>query len=323
MQADKASNYRDSGLRTIEIEASAVAALKERIDENFARACETLLRCEGRIVVTGIGKSGHIANKLAATLASTGAPALFMHAAEASHGDLGMLTRQDAVIALSGSGNTQELVALLPLIKRIACPLIALTGNPRSQLACEADVHLDVSVEREACPHNLAPTSSTTATLAMGDALAVALLEARGFTAEDFALSHPGGTLGKKLLLTVDDVMQRDFPRVAPDTPLSEALLEISSKGLGMTTIMQGDRLLGIFTDGDLRRSIDQRIDLHAVTIGELMTADGKTVSRTALAAQALTTMEDYKISALVVLDEAQRPCGVVHLHALIQAGIA
>lgn len=322
-KSDKSSVYIESGQRTIEIESFAVAALKSRIDASFARACELLLACQGRAVVTGIGKSGHIANKLAATLASTGTPALFMHAAEASHGDLGMLTRQDVVIGISGSGNTQEVVALLPLIKRINCPMIALTGNSGSILATQADVHIDVSVDREACPLDLAPTSSTTATLAMGDALAVALLEARGFTEDDFAFSHPGGALGKKLLLKVSDVMQPDFPRVAPESSLSAALMEISSKGLGMTTIMQDDQLLGIFTDGDLRRSLDQRIDVHTTAISEIMTTNGKTIGHSALAAQALNVMEEFSITTLVVLDDQQKPCGVVHLHALIRAGIA
>jgi arabinose-5-phosphate isomerase len=317
------SDFPDSAKRTIRIEAASVAALEARVGEEFSRACELLLSRSGRIVVTGVGKSGHIANKIAATLASTGSPAFFMHAGEASHGDLGMLTAADAVIAISGSGTTQELLALLPLIKRMGTPLIALTGEPASPLAKGADVNLDVSVEQEACPLGHAPTSSTTATLVMGDALAVALLEARGFTAEDFAFSHPGGALGRRLLLKVADVMQSDFPQVAPDAPLGEALLEISRKGLGMTTILEGGKLLGLFTDGDLRRCVDQRIDVHDTQIRAVMTRGGKTIEADRLAAEALKIMQDSAISSLVVVDAAGKPEGVVHLHALIRAGLA
>ncbi|MGB5323905.1 MAG: KpsF/GutQ family sugar-phosphate isomerase [Pseudomonadales bacterium] len=317
------SDFPDSAKRTIRIEAASVAALETRVGEEFSRACELLLSRSGRIVVTGVGKSGHIANKIAATLASTGSPAFFMHAGEASHGDLGMLTAADAVIAISGSGTTQELLALLPLIKRMGTPLVTLTGDPASPLAKGADVNIDVSVAEEACPLGLAPTSSTTATLVMGDALAVALLEARGFTAEDFAFSHPGGALGRRLLLKVADVMQSDFPQVAPDAPLGEALLEISRKGLGMTTILDDGKLLGLFTDGDLRRCVDQRIDVHGTQIRAVMTRGGKTIQANRLAAEALKIMQDSTITSLVVVDDAGRPEGVVHLHALIRAGLA
>jgi arabinose-5-phosphate isomerase len=318
-----ASNFIESAKRTLQVEADSISALEQRIDQIFASACQTLLDCRGRIVVTGIGKSGHIANKIAATLASTGAPAFFMHAAEASHGDLGMLTADDVVIAISGSGQTQEVLSLIPLIKRMQTPLLSMTGNPDSELAKAADIHLDVSVEREACPHNLAPTSSTTAALAMGDALAVALLEARNFSAEDFAFSHPGGSLGKRLLLLVGDVMQAQFPRVSADTKLVDALLEITSKGLGMTTIMQDQRLLGIFTDGDLRRTLDEQIDIHNTPIDKVMTKSAKSIHVNTLAAQALNTMEEHNISSLVVVNDNDEVCGVVHLHALIKAGIA
>jgi len=317
------SSYINSARRTISIESAAIAALEPRVGESFAQACELLLHSSGRIVVTGIGKSGHIANKIAATLASTGSPAFFMHAGEASHGDLGMLTGDDAVIAISGSGATEEIIALLPLIKRMGAPLIALTGNRDSALAIAADANIDVSVETEACPLGLAPTSSTTATLVMGDALAVALLEARGFTAEDFAFSHPGGALGKRLLLKVGDVMQRDFPQVSPDTPLSDALYEVSSKGMGMTTVVEKGKLCGLFTDGDLRRTIDQRNDIHATQIKDVMTASGKTITPDKLAAEALHIMQENAITCLVVIDQDNAPCGVVHLHALIRAGIA
>lgn len=316
--------FKHAALRTIKIEQEAIAALETRIDATFEEACSLLLDCTGRTVVTGMGKSGHIANKIAATLASTGTPAFFMHPGEASHGDLGMLMPNDVVIALSGSGSTSEVVTLLPLIKRIGCPLISLTGNSQSTLAVNSTVHLDVSVEQEACPLGLAPTASTTATLVMGDALAVALLEARGFSAEDFAFSHPGGALGKKLLLKVSDVMQTDFPRVSPIATLANALLEITEKGLGMTTITGNDGLLvGIFTDGDLRRTLDIKTDIHNTPIKNVMTTECKTINENALAAQALKTMEDHGISSLVVTDDKQSVVAVVHLHALIRAGLA
>ncbi len=315
--------FIEAGQRTIQLEQQAIAALNNRIDQHFSDACTQLLACTGRVVVTGMGKSGHIANKIAATLASTGTPAFFMHPGEASHGDLGMLKVDDVVIALSGSGTTNEVVTLLPLIKRIGAPLIAMTGNPQSTLGQAADIHLDVSVEQEACPLGLAPTSSTTAALVMGDALAVALLEARGFSAEDFAFSHPGGALGKRLLLKVSDVMQSDFPQVQQETLLSDALMEITQKGLGMTTIIAKDgSLAGIFTDGDLRRALDKRHDLHATAISELMTAECKTVTPDMLAAEALKIMEDNSISALVVTEQ-EKPCAVVHIHTLIKAGLA
>ncbi len=317
------SSFIESALRTISIESESITALEKRIDGTFSRACEVLLQSRGRIVVTGLGKSGHIANKIAATLASTGSPAFFMHAGEASHGDLGMLTNNDAVIAISGSGSTEEIISLLPLIKRMGAPLIAITGNPLSRLAKAAEANLDVSVAQEACPLGLAPTSSTTATLVMGDALAVALLEARGFTAEDFAFSHPGGALGKRLLLKVADVMQTDFPQVGPNTLLCDALYEISNKGVGMTTVVDNGKLCGLFTDGDLRRTIDQRHDIHATQIKGVMTIGSKTVTPNKLAAEALKIMQDNRISCLVVVDENDHPCAVVHLHALIRAGIA
>ena len=314
----------ESAKRTIRLECESVAALEKRIDSDFEQACQLILKSTGREVVTGIGKSGHIANKIAATLTSTGTPAFFMHAGEASHGDLGMLTQADIVIAISGSGSTHEVISLLPLIKRLDTPLISITGNPQSTLAQAANVHLDASVEREACPLGLAPTSSTTAALVLGDALAVALLEARGFSAEDFAFSHPGGTLGKRLLLKVSDVMQTDLPQVSPNTLLADALLEMTSKGLGMTTILNDNgSLAGIFTDGDLRRTLDDKPDLHDTHIKQVMSTDCKTVLPSMLAAQALKILEDNNISALVAVDEANTPCGIVHLHALIKAGLA
>lgn len=316
----------ESAKRTIDLEARAINGLVIRLGEEFLRACDIVLSCQGRVVVVGMGKSGHIANKIAATLASTGTPAFFVHPAEASHGDMGMITRKDVVLALSNSGSTSEIVTLLPLIKRINVPLISLTGDPKSTLATAADANLDVSVEQEACPLNLAPTSSTTAALVMGDALAIALLEMRGFTAEDFAFSHPGGALGKRLLLKVQDVMHSGaaLPRVHPRTPLPEALLEITAKGLGMTTVVDhhGD-LAGIFTDGDLRRTLDQHRDFHSTRMEEVMTVNCKTVTTDMLAAEALRIMEDNNITGLVVIDPQQHPIGVVHLHDLIKAGLA
>ncbi|MEE4146412.1 MAG: KpsF/GutQ family sugar-phosphate isomerase [Halieaceae bacterium] len=320
------TGFASSARRTIKMESEAVAALEERIGAGFERACELLLETRGRVIVTGMGKSGHIARKIAATLASTGTPAFFVHPGEASHGDMGMITAQDAVIALSNSGAVAEIVTLLPLLKRMGTVLISMTGNDQSALAKASDVHLDTGVETEACPLDLAPTSSTTTALVMGDALAIALLEARGFTADDFAFSHPGGTLGKKLLLKVEDVMRSGdaIPRVEPDTPLSEALLEISNKGLGMTTVLdkQG-QLAGIFTDGDLRRTLKARIDINETPMGRLMSTGAKTASPGMLAAEAMRIMEENEISSLVVVKEDNTVAGVIHLMHLLHAGLA
>lgn len=329
MQLDKnmPSNEKlcELGLAVIQTEAKAVADLAGRIDEHFAKACRLLLACEGRIIVIGMGKSGHIGNKIAATLASTGSPAFFVHPAEASHGDFGMITKNDVVLAMSNSGETKELITLLPLIKLLGIELIALTGNPNSTLAKEATIHINVSVEQEACPLGLAPTSSTTATLAMGDALAIALLEARGFTSEDFAKVHPKGNLGLRLLLRVEDVMHIDdsIPCVKTGTRLSVALIEMSQKRLGMTTIVDHDnKLIGIFTDGDLRRAFDMDIDIHKTLIDQIMTTKCKTVSPHLLAAEALHIMETYKITVLVVIDAERVPIGVVHIHDILLAGM-
>ncbi len=314
-----------AGKRTIAMEAEAVARLEERIGDDFLRACDLILACQGRTIVTGMGKSGHVGRKIAATLASTGTPAFFVHPGEASHGDLGMITPGDVVIAISSSGTTAEVITLLPLIKRMNNALISMTANPASPLAQAAETNLDISVTSEACPLNLAPTTSTTATLAMGDALAVALLEARGFSAEDFAFSHPGGALGRKLLLRIEDVMHQggEIPRVRPETPLREALLEMTAKGFGMTTVVdEHDALLGVFTDGDLRRTIDRRIDINTVDIGDVMTRGCKAVNAAMLAAEALRIMEDTKITALVVEDDRHHPIGVVHMHDLLRAGV-
>jgi arabinose-5-phosphate isomerase len=314
-----------SGRRTVRLEQEAIAALGDRIDPNFARACQMILSCQGRVVVTGMGKSGHIGHKIAATFASTGTPAFFMHPGDASHGDLGMITRGDLVLAISNSGNSPEILMLLPILKRLGLPMITMTGKMHSSLAEAAEVALDVSVVSEACPLDLAPTSSTTATLVMGDALAVALLEARGFTAEDFALSHPGGILGRRLLLRVSDIMHSGdkVPRVRSDITLLDALGEITAKGLGMTTVVDNQqRLLGVFTDGDLRRAADRGHDIRTLAIAEAMSRNPTVVRQEALAAEALTTMENRKITTLVVADEQNRAVGVIHMHDLLRAGL-
>jgi len=311
--------------RALEIEARAVQLLGTRIDERFAAACRLCLECSGRIIVSGMGKSGHVAGKIAATLASTGTPAFFLHPAEASHGDLGMVTRTDVVLALSNSGETPELLLLLPHWKRLGVPLITMTGKADSTLARAANAVLDISVPEEACPLNLAPTASTTASLAMGDALAVALLEARGFTEDDFARSHPGGTLGRRLLLKVEDLMRRgaDLPRVRAETALSEGLLEMSRKGLGMTAVVDAeDRLIGIFTDGDLRRALDKQIDIHRARMRDVMTAKCKTIRADELAAQGVHLMEQHRITVLPVVDEAGRLVGAFNVHDLLRAGV-
>ena len=310
----------------IETEADSVRHLKTRIDDTFYQACEHMLGCKGRIVVTGMGKSGHIGGKIAATLASTGTPAFFVHPGEASHGDLGMITQQDVVLALSNSGETDEILTILPLIKRLGVPLIALTGNPDSRLAEEADVHLDVSVDKEACPLGLAPTSSTTATLVMGDALAVSLLESRGFTANDFALSHPGGRLGKRLLLHVQDIMHtgEGIPRVGEAASLSDALVEMTQKGLGMTVITGPDeQVMGVFTDGDLRRVLDHgEVNVRALNIADCMIQNPKTIRPDQLAAEALQLMDTKRINALPVVDEQHRLIGAINMHDLLRAGV-
>ncbi len=314
-----------SAQRTIRLELDAIEDLLQRINGDFIRACELILASKGRVVVVGMGKSGHIGNKIAATLASTGTTAFFVHPAEASHGDMGMITRDDVVLALSNSGSTAEIVTLLPLIKRLGITLISMTGNPESPLAKAAEVNLDARVAQEACPLNLAPTSSTTVSLVLGDALAIALLEARGFTAEDFAFSHPGGALGRRLLLKVENVMHAgaSLPQVKRGTSLRDALLEMTQKGLGMTVVIEDDgRLAGIFTDGDLRRTLDRNIDARETLIDQVMTANGKTARADMLAAEALKIMEDHKISSLVVIDEQQQPIGALNMHDLLRAGV-
>lgn len=318
-------NFLDLGKAVLEIESQAIQQAQARLNEDFTQACEILLQCKGRVVVVGMGKSGHIGSKIAATLASTGTPAFFVHPAEAQHGDMGMITAQDVVITLSNSGETDEVTTILPLIKRMGAPLIALTGRPESTMGQAANVVLDTSVEKEACPLNLAPTASTTVTLAMGDALAVSLLEARGFTAEDFALSHPAGALGRRLLLHVSDIMHSgdNLPTVKQSATLAEALVEMTRSGLGMTTVVdeQGG-LLGIFTDGDLRRALDKNIQPRETPITEVMTANCRTVTAGQLAAEALQVMEQHAINALPVLNREQQLVGAINMHDLLRAGV-
>jgi arabinose-5-phosphate isomerase len=315
----------DSGRQALSIEIEGLQAQLPRLGETFAQACRICLACRGRVVVTGMGKSGHVGGKIAATLASTGTPSFFVHPGEASHGDVGMITRDDAVIALSNSGETDEVLLIVPALKRLGVPLVALTGNPDSQLARLATVHLDTSVPAEACPLNLAPTASTTAALAMGDALAVALLKARGFTEEDFARSHPAGSLGRRLLLHVRDVMRSGdaVPLVSLGTPLAAGLLEMSRKGLGMTAVVdEAGRVAGIFTDGDLRRALDRAADLHRTLMQEVMTPGGKSVQADMLAAEAVHLMEEFRITSLLVVDADRRAVGALNVHDLMRAGV-
>lgn len=312
-------------LAVIHAEAKAVIALAEQINSQFVHACRLMLSCKGRVVVTGMGKSGHIAGKIAATLASTGTPAFFVHPGEASHGDLGMITRQDVVLALSNSGETIEILTILPIIKRLGVPLIALTGNPDSTLAKFASAHINVAVEQEACPLGLAPTSSTTAALVMGDALAVSLLETKGFTRDDFALSHPGGSLGRRLLLKVSDIMHAgtQVPSVTDSALVSRALLEMTDKKLGMTAIIDSDnRVVGIFTDGDLRRMLEKNLDVHSTPISQVMTRSCTMINAEILAAEAMQIMEMKKINALLVTDGNQVLLGAINMHDLVRAGI-
>lgn len=322
---NEADKLKALGLAVINTELEGISALKNRIDDSFVQACQHLLHCEGRIVVIGMGKSGHIGGKIAATLASTGSPAFFVHPGEASHGDLGMITDKDVVIALSNSGETGEILTILPIIKRLGVPLIALTGKPHSALAESANVHIDVSVEKEACPLGLAPTSSTTTALVMGDALAIALLEARGFTAEDFALSHPGGNLGRRLLLHVSDIMHTgdSIPCVNEDALIATALVEMTAKGLGMTAVMDKNNLIvGIFTDGDLRRVLAQTLDVHTTKLADFMTKDCKTGHAEMLAAEVLELMQRHKINALLITNSKQQLVGAINMHDLLRAGV-
>lgn len=319
------TNFISSAQRVIDIERQAISEIKQYVDVNFHTACQAMFDCQGRTIVVGMGKSGHVGNKIAATLASTGTPAFFVHPGEASHGDLGMITKDDVVLLISNSGETSEILNIVPVIKRIGAYIIAMTGNAQSSMAKLANCHIQVTVSQEACPLGLAPTASTTATLVMGDALAVALLEARGFTADDFALSHPGGSLGRRLLLTLDDIMHKEtqVPRVELNQTVTAALFEISAKGLGMTSVVDGfGRMVGIFTDGDLRRIIEQRIDIHSTTIENVMTRKCTTANPEMLAAEALNIMETKRINGLIVIDSQNRPIGALNMQDLLKAGV-
>ena len=324
MSSSNASRFIDCARRVLRTEADAISAVATRTDHQFAQACELLLACKGRVAVTGMGKSGHVARKIAATLSSTGTPSLFLHPGEAAHGDLGMITAQDVVLALSYSGESDELLAILPSLKRLGVPLIAMTGNDKSTLAKEAQVWLDAAVAQEACPLNLAPTASTAVAMAIGDALAVALLEERGFGTEDFAASHPGGSLGRRLLIHVSDIMRKEdgLPVVTASTPIRDALMEISRKGLGMTAVVDmHHKLVGIFTDGDLRRALDRNIDVHNTQVAEVMTANPITIDAARLAAEAVLIMESRRIGALLVLQDGQL-AGALNMHDLLQARV-
>ena len=318
------SDYLTSARRTIQIESDALKSFESRLDERFSEACELILNCSGRVIVSGMGKSGHVGRKIAATLASTGTPAFFVHPAEAGHGDLGMITAEDIVIGISYSGTSVELLTLIPVIKRMGTPLIGISGNDQSALAKESNIHLNIKVENEACPLDLAPTSSTTLTLVLGDCLAIALLEKRGFTAEDFAFSHPSGALGKKLLLKVEDIMHSGsaIPECSPDSPLKEALVVMTEKGLGITIITEESKLLGVFTDGDLRRVFETNQDMRSTAMRDLMNANPKTINQNILAAQALGFMEDHKITAVIVTNTENQPVGVLHMHDILRAGV-
>lgn len=317
--------FEQLGRDVIRLEAETLAALAERVDARFAHACELILDCPGRVVVTGMGKSGHIGNKIAATLASTGTPSFFVHPGEASHGDLGMITPQDVMLAISNSGETDEILLILPILKRMGVKLVALTGNTDSSLARQADATLYCGVEKEACPHNLAPTASTTAALAVGDALAVALLKSRGFTREDFARSHPAGRLGRRLLIYVGDIMRTgdSIPLVRDDALLRDALLEMTGKGMGMTGITGPDgRLVGVLTDGDLRRLLNRNVDIHTARVTEIMTPHPKTTHPDRLAAELVAQMRANKIYVLLVVDDHEQVVGAINMHDLLAAGV-
>lgn len=315
----------NSAIRTIDLAAEAISQLREKINKQFEQACNIILQCEGRVAVTGMGKSGHIANKIASTLASTGTPAFFLHPAEASHGDLGMITSADVVLAISNSGSTSEIMTIIPRLKRLGVPIISMTGDSQSEVAKAAAVHLCIQVAREACPMNLAPTTSTTASLVLGDALAISLLETRGFSEYDFAMSHPGGALGRKLLLRARDLMHENnsVPRVYFNDYVQTALLEMTEKGFGVTAIFDiSERLVGIFTDGDLRRMTSQGLNIGDTIVKDVMSANPKTISGDVLAAEALNIMEDLSITTLLITDDSNCLCGILHMHDLVRAGL-
>jgi arabinose-5-phosphate isomerase len=319
------NNFKQLALDVIQVEQQAIAELAQYIDQGFEYACQLMFNCQGRVIIVGMGKSGHIGGKIAATLASTGTPSFFVHPGEASHGDLGMITSADVVLTISNSGETGEVLAIVPVIKRIGAKLISMTGNPESTLAKLGDTHICVAVSQEACPLGLAPTSSTTATLVMGDALAVALLNARGFTADDFALSHPGGSLGKRLLLRLSDIMHSGerLPTVSTQAKIKDALVEMSLKGLGMTAVVDDkNQLQGLFTDGDLRRILDERIDIHQDNIESVMTKNPTVAHQDMLAAEGLKIMEDKKINGLIIVNHDNNPIGAMNMHDLLKSGV-
>jgi len=317
-------HFKQLALDVINIEQQAIEDIKQFINDEFEQACELMFNCSGRVIVIGMGKSGHIGGKIAATLASTGTPAFFVHPGEASHGDLGMITQHDVILTISNSGETEEVLSIIPVIKRIGSKLIAMTGNKTSTLAKIADTHICITVSKEACPLGLTPTSSTTATLVMGDALAVALLNARGFTADDFALSHPGGSLGKRLLLRLSDVMHKNerVPVIQYTEKIKDALVEMSLKGLGMTAVVNNQKLVGLFTDGDLRRVLDEKVDIHQDLISSVMNTTPTVAHHDMLAAEALKIMEDKKINGLIIVDENQIPIGAMNMHDLLKSGL-
>ena len=318
-------NFIEQGLRVLDVECQALNDIKQYVDEQFHQACQLMYDCKGRTIIIGMGKSGHIGRKIAATLASTGSPSFFVHPGEASHGDLGMITHNDVVMLISNSGETHEVLNIIPVLKRLGAKIIAMTGNTQSTMASLANVHVCIKVEKEACSLGLAPTASTTATLAMGDAMAVALLEARGFTADDFALSHPGGSLGKRLLLTLNDVMHSgsSIPIISATQTIKDALIEMSAKGLGMTTIVnENQQLVGLFTDGDLRRILEQRVDLHSTQIDQVMTKSCTTATADMLAAEALNIMENKRINGLIVINKEKQPIGALNMQDLLKAGV-
>ncbi len=318
-------SFIEQGLRVLDIERQALFDIKQYVDDNFHQACQLMYDCSGRIIIIGMGKSGHIGHKIAATLASTGSPAFFVHPGEASHGDLGMITKNDVVMLISNSGETSEVLNIIPVLKRLGAKIISMTGNTQSTMATLANVHVCIKVEKEACSLGLAPTASTTATLAMGDAMAVALLEARGFTADDFALSHPGGSLGKRLLLTLKDVMHSgvNTPIITTSQTIKDALIEMTAKGLGMTAIVDDNlQLAGLFTDGDLRRILEQRVDIHTTSIDAVMTKSCTTATQDMLAAQALNIMEHKRINGLIIINEHNQPIGALNMQDLLKAGV-
>lgn len=318
-------SFIEQGLRVLDIERQALFDIKQYVDDNFHQACQLMYDCSGRIIIIGMGKSGHIGHKIAATLASTGSPAFFVHPGEASHGDLGMITKNDVVMLISNSGETSEVLNIIPVLKRLGAKIISMTGNTQSTMATLANVHVCIKVEKEACSLGLAPTASTTATLAMGDAMAVALLEARGFTADDFALSHPGGSLGKRLLLTLKDVMHSgvNTPIITTSQTIKDALIEMTAKGLGMTAIVDDNQqLAGLFTDGDLRRILDAQINIHQDSITSVMTKNPYVAQQDMLAAEALKIMEDKKINGLIIVNDNNQPIGAMNMHDLLKSGV-